>query len=314
VKSHSSDADEPAIIRAIQGILVRYEIRPVDVDVNHQIAEKVRLFLAAKKLEGASIYTLKGYGLELKIFGQYFTKDVDQISTSDIRWYLSQFPNHKASTIGRKLAVLKSFFAWLTDEEIVPRDPARKIKYPKGSKRLPKALTIEELELLREGCQTLRDRALVEFLYHTGCRLSEVYGLNRSDINWQEQSARVVGKGNKERVVFFGAKAAIHLRRYLDLRKDAHPAVFVTDVGLVRRLSRRAIQYAVQKIADRAPIDKGVHPHILRHTLATLLLNSGADLAAVQDQLGHANPATTQIYAALTPERRREQYRRHLVQ
>jgi len=299
----------------VAGILAAYDIKPAQLPGAHpDIRDKIKLFLAAKKLEGLSPITLDGYQIELRIFANSVKKPVDQITTADLREFLGQFEQLKLSSLSKRLSVLKSFFGWLAEEEMIPRDPARRIKPPKTEKRLPKALTIEELEMIREACKTPRERALIEVLYATGCRLSEVQTLNRQDIDWQRNSAKVVGKGSKEREVYFSWKAMYYMKKYLASRGDAHPALFVTERRPVNRLSRRGIQRAVKIIAKRAGIQKNVHPHVLRHTYATLTLNNGADLVAVQSLLGHANPSTTQVYAQLTSGRRREQYRKYLVQ
>ncbi|MCR4437347.1 MAG: tyrosine-type recombinase/integrase [Eubacteriales bacterium] len=296
-------------------ILSAYEIKPALASGTHtDLRDKINLFLSAKRLEGLSEHTLDGYLIELRIFAKDIPKPVSEITTNDIRAYLGRFPHLKISSISRKLSVLKSFFGWLTAEEILPRDPTRKIKPPKKEKRLPKALNIEELEMLREGCRTFRQRALIEVLYATGCRLSEVIGLEKEKIDWQNGTARVVGKGNKEREVYFSFKALYHLKKYLMSRLDNVPALLITERKPYRRLSARAIQREVKIIAEQAGLKKNVHPHILRHTFATLTLNNGADLSAVQALLGHESPATTQIYAQVTEERKREQYKKFLVQ
>jgi integrase/recombinase XerD len=308
------DIDTLQLRIKIAGLLAAYDFKPARTMAAHpDVSEKVKLFLSAKRLEGLSPLTLAGYEIELRTFGKHIQKPVAEIVTADIRTYLGQFEHLKLSSISRKLSVLKSFFGWLTEEEMVPRDPVRKIKPPKKEKLLPKALSIEELEMMRETCQTSRERALVEVFYATGCRLSEVQQLNRNDINWTEKCVKVVGKGSKEREVYLSVKAKYHLKKYLNSRKDAHPALFVTIRNPIRRLSKRGIQREFKMMATRAGIKKNVHPHVLRHTMATLTLNNGADLVAVQELLGHANPGTTQIYAQLSNERKREQHRRYLV-
>ena len=177
-------------------IFSRYHVTKVEQDEVHpDLTEKIELFLAAKKLEGLSQLTLENYRLHLSIFAEKVKKKTSEITPADIRVYLGQFAGQKQSTLGTKLSILKSFFGWLTAEEIIPRDPTLKIKHPKKEKRLPKALSIEELEMLREACTTHRQRALIEVLYATGGRLSEIQALNRDDINWQDGSARVIGKG-----------------------------------------------------------------------------------------------------------------------
>lgn len=296
-------------------VLSEYHIQKINNDEVHpDLHEKIELFLSSKKLEGLSPITLESYRLDLKIFAEKVRKRTNEITSSDIRVYLAQFNNLKMSSVSKKLSVLKSFFGWLTSEEIIQRDPTAKLKPPKQEKRLPKSLTIEELELLRESCKTIRQRALLEVLYATGCRLSEVYKLNKSDIDFQNLSCRVIGKGNKEREVYFSFKAIYHLRKYLMTRTDNEPALFITERKPYKRLSKRGIQREIAKIAMNAGLEKRVSPHTLRHTFATLTLNNGAELSAVQALLGHEDPATTQIYAKLTDEKKREQHRKYLVQ
>jgi len=311
----SPSVDQVQLRMKIAGILSLYDVRPAKLPGAHpDVQEKVQLFLSAKKLEGLSPLTLSGYELDLRIFAKAVQKPVDQITTADLREFLGQFEHLKLSSLSKKLSVLKSFFGWLTEEEIIPRDPARKIKPPKVGKRLPKALTIEELEMLREACRTPRQRAMVEVLYATGCRLGEVHKLNRQDIDWQNRCCKVIGKGSKEREVYFSWRAMYHLKKYLKTREDVHPALFVTLRKPYRRLSRRGIQREISVIAKNSGIKKVVSPHTLRHTFATLTLNNGAELVAVQALLGHSRPDTTMVYAQLTDERKREQYRKHLVQ
>lgn len=296
-------------------VISRYRIQQITPDCTHpDLTEKIELFLASKKLEGLSSITLDGYKLHLKIFADSVKKQTKDITSADIRVYLSRFQEQKISTMSTKLSVLKSFFGWLTAEELLLRDPTTKIKPPKKERRLPKALTIEELEMLRESCQSYRQRALIEVLYATGCRLSEIQNLNRDDIQWQTNSTRVIGKGSKEREVFFSYKATYHLKKYLFARLDNDSALFVTERKPYRRLSRRGIQREIEKISKQAGIQKSVSPHTLRHTFATLTLNNGADIVAVQHLLGHTDPSTTQGYAILSDERKREQHKKYLVQ
>jgi integrase/recombinase XerD len=296
-------------------ILNKYWVTKVEVETVHpDLTEKLNLFLSAKKLDGCSPLTLEGYQLELKHFSDKVMKKAEDVRAADIRVYLGQFEGRKMSTIGKKLSIIKSFFSWLAGEEIIPRDPTVNMKPPKTEKRLSKALTIEELELLRESCQTVRQRAFLEVLYATGCRLSEVQGMNRDDINQQTRCALVVGKGNKEREVYFSPKAMYHLNKYLNERTDKCEALFVTLRKPYRRIANRSIQDEIWKIAEQAGLRHKVSPHVLRHTFATLTLNNGADIVAVQELLGHSKPETTLRYARITEERKREQHKRYLVQ
>jgi integrase/recombinase XerD len=296
-------------------VVTKYHVQKVELnEVHPDLQDKIKLFLASKKLEGLSPITLDDYKLNLRIFADEIKKRTSEITAADIRVYLAKYENLKLSSISKKLSVLKSFFSWLTAEEILQRDPTAKLKPPKQEKRLPKALTVEELEMLREACKTTRQRAFLEVLYATGCRLSEVHALNKSDINYQSMSCRVIGKGNKEREVYFSFKAMYHLRKYLMNRTDSDVALMITERRPYRRLSKRGIQREIGIIAKLAGLEKKVSPHTLRHTFATLTLNNGADIVAVQSLLGHESPETTMIYAQLTEEKKREQHKKYLVQ
>jgi integrase/recombinase XerD len=296
-------------------VITKYHVTNVAADEAHpDLEEKIKLYLAAKKLEGLSSTTLDGYKIELRILANHVRKRTTDITAADVRVFLAQFEHLKLSSLSKRLSVLKSFFGWLTSEELILRDPTMKIKPPKKEKRLPKALSIEELEMLRESCNTIRQRAFLEILYATGCRLSEVHDLNRSDINYQAMSTNVIGKGDKERSVYLSFKALFHLKKYLKERDDNEDALMVTERKPYRRLSKRGIQREIGIIAKNAGLDKKVSPHTLRHTFATLTLNNGADIVAVQHLLGHSSPSTTQTYAVLSDERKREQHKKYLVQ
>lgn len=296
-------------------ITAKYYVQRVEEDETHpDLQEKVHLFLSSKKLEGLSDLTLDGYALELKLFMNVIKKRTLDITPADVRVYLGSLKGLKMSTLGRKLSVLKSFFSWLAAEELIPRDPTAKLKAPKTEKRMPKALTIEELEMLREGCKTSRQRAFLEVLYASGTRLAEVHQLNKSDINFQSMSTNVIGKGNKEREVYLSFKALFHLKKYLLTRSDDCEALMVTVRKPYRRLTKRGIQREVAAIAKNAGLAHKVSPHVLRHTFATLTLNNGAELVAVQELLGHSSPETTLRYARITEERKREQHKKFLVQ
>ena len=279
-----------------------------------EMAEKIEMFIQTKKLEGSSEHTVKGYKRELNNFANRIRKTTEQITANDVRTYLNDFCYLKKSSISTKLSILKSFFGWLIIEELINKNPTAKINPIKTDKQMPKSLTIEELELLREICITERERAILEVLYATGCRLAEITALNITDINYNNYTAKVTGKGGKEREIYFSFKAMYHLRKYLNTRQDNNRALFVGMRRPYERLNNRSIQKEITNIANRAGIVKDVTPHVLRHTFATLTLNNGAELSVIQSLLGHTSPATTQVYAQVTDEYKFTQYRKYLIQ
>ncbi|BDB02157.1 site-specific tyrosine recombinase/integron integrase [Clostridium botulinum] len=296
----------------IEEVLYKYRVLPEETGlVASDIEEKLQIYLASKKLDGLSIKTLKNYRYNLIIFADHLRKPLGTISTMDLRMFLAaRCKNMKSTSTNGQISILKSFFGWLTDEEYISKNPAKKLKQTKEPKRLRHAMTEEEIELLRQACKTEREKALIEFLITTGCRLSEVVGINKDDLNWNEMSLNVIGKGNKERKVYFSTKAKILLKKYLLARSDENIALFVTSKKPHGRLGGRSVQREIKKIADRAGINKSIYPHLFRHSFATSKLNAGMPLPVIQHLMGHENPATTQIYAELSEENIKHEYKK----
>lgn len=282
-------------------------------DMEQDLLDNIRLYISAKRLEGLSELTLTDYYRELVMFEYSVTKSTVQVTTSDIRRYLAANENVMASTNGKKLSVIKSFFAWLVDEEIILRNPSGRIKTMKQPKRLPKALTQIELETLRESCISMRERALIEVMYSTGCRLSEIANMQREGIDWASGSLSVIGKGDKERIVYLNPKAQFHLERYLEEcaeDKNSSEYLFSTERRPYRKMHNKTIQDAINKIASRTDISKNVTPHVFRHTMATLAMENGIELGDLQQLLGHQNANTTLRYAQVSEERKHNAHKK----
>lgn len=290
----------------IEDELYNYDLQPAEYSIvpYEGIPEKLILFLTTKKLEGLSPNTLKSYTLHLARFSKIVQKRIEDITVIDIRRYLAQYSNSgvKNSTLDTEMSILRSFFSWLEAEDYIIKSPMRKIKPTKKPKRIRKALSGEEMEMLRMSCKNKREKAIVEFFYSTGCRLDEVYKLNKQDIDWNKGMVNVIGKGDKERPVFLNAKAKVHLWNYLESRKDKSESLFVGSKLPFERLGHRGYQRVFNSLGERAGITKSVHPHLMRHTTATVAVNNGASIQAVQRMLGHTDPSTTQIYADLNTE------------
>jgi len=285
-------------------------------DLQNDLADNIRLFISSKRIEGLSELTLGGYAQELSLFNDFIQKPTVNISTSDIRRYIASNDALKQSTNSKKLSVLKSFFAWLVDEEVITRNPTSKIRTLKQSKRLPKALTSGELEAVRDGCISLRERALVEVLYSTGCRLSEIINVKTDDIDWTTGSTKVIGKGDKERVVYLNAKAQYHLRKYLEERRyneDYCEYLFSTQRRPYRQLRNKSVQDIVEKIGKRTGLSTKLHPHKFRHTMATLAIDNGIELGDLQQLLGHSSSNTTLRYITVSEERKHSAHKRFII-
>ncbi len=286
-----------------------------------EIFNKYINYLEAER--NASPYTVRNYTTDLLDFFQFLrAKGVSSLKEVDrhiLRDYLSHLREQgfvKAS-IARKLSAIRSFYRYLLREEMVPASPVATTSSPKLDRRLPLFLTIDEMERLLEAPdlsspQGQRDRALIELLYASGIRLSELAQLNLEQVNLDTNEIRVWGKGSKERVVLMGEPAAKALSAYLSLGrpkllgKKRSSAFFLNRYG--ERLVQRRVQKILEKYANIAGIDKRVHPHRLRHTFATHLLDGGADLRVVQELLGHDNLSSTQIYTHVTKSQARKVY------
>lgn len=306
------EIDQFKVRSILEETLYHYDVFTQETALStSDIEEKLQIYLASKKLDGLSKTTLRDYNYQLLIFASHLIKPLATITTMDLRMYLSaRCKKMKPSSVNGQISILKSFFRWLNEEEYIPKNPASKLKQTKEPKRLRYSPTEEEIEILRQACKTEREKALTEFLITTGCRLSEIVNTNKEDLNWYEMSLNVVGKGNKERKVYFNAKAKILLKNYLDVRKDDTPALFVASKGKHLRLSSRSIEREVEKVAKRAGFQKSIYPHLYRHFFGTHNINAGMPLTVLQRLMGHESPQTTLIYAELNEENVKHEYKK----
>jgi len=278
--------------------------------------------LAAER--NRSAYTLRNYATDLRAYFAFLEDngriDLASVDRHVVRSYLASLMDAKVApgSIARKLSTLRSFYRYLVQTGRAEANPCEGMRGPKRERRLPSFLTEEEVSALvmspDDGkSQGLRNRALLELMYAAGVRVGEVFSLNVADLELSPDGGllRVRGKGNKQRVVLVGKPAARALKRYLrqarpHLAKGLQEALFINRDG--ERLSMRAVQTIVRKAALASGLDKRAHPHLLRHTFATHMLDGGADLRVVQELMGHANANTTQIYLHVTEARQRQVY------
>ena len=303
----------------IENILIEllqdYTVNKIETALTvSDIAEKITMYLQAKKLEGVAEGTLQNYFYLLRKLAEYSNKQIKDINLNDLRCFLfKESEGLKASTVNSKIMYLQSFFKWLCDEEIIDKDPSRKLTLVKLPKRLRNALSIEEIERLRIACNDTRDRAIIELLFATGCRLSELVSINVSDLNFIDNSIKVIGKGNKERIIFFNDKTKVYLENYLKDRKGSSDALFTALKRPYKRVENRGIQVIINKIAQRAGFDKSVFPHLFRHSMATLGLQNGASITTIQHLLGHSSILTTEKYTQTNIDNVKYEYKHSLT-
>ncbi len=295
------------------------------------IYDHVDSFMAYLRVErGASPRTLEAYQSDLfqgiNFFARALQKADTTVQPGDIdhllfRQYLAHLGKAglARSSIGRKVAAWRSFYKFLARENVVPANPLGRVHGPKQMKKLPPTLYPDEVKAIIEAPDRspvgLRDRAFLETLYASGVRVSELVGLNLGDLDLSAGFIRIIGKGNKERIVPLGSYAVDALKKYLDAgrplllegRKD-ETAVFLNYRG--KRLTARGVRKILNKYLDQLARERNVSPHTFRHCFATHLLNAGADLRTVQELLGHARLSTTQIYTRVTADRLQEVYRK----
>ncbi|QNO16197.1 site-specific tyrosine recombinase XerD [Alkalicella caledoniensis] len=267
---------------------------------------------------GLAENTVLSYERDLKKFISFAKKSgftsIESIQRQQIITYLLklQGENMAPSSVTRNLASIRSFFSYLNIENLTKNDPSSDLDSPKLSKKLPKVITIDEVEdLLQQPDETdkfgIRDRAMLEILYATGLRVSELISLDVDDVNLELGFLRCIGKGSKERIVPLGKIAISYLKIYLDNTRNKlvktieQKSLFVNFHG--RRLTRQGFWKIVKKYANQAGIKSEITPHTLRHSFATHLLENGADLRSVQEMLGHADISTTQIYTHVTQKK-----------
>ncbi|USK50570.1 tyrosine-type recombinase/integrase [Bacillus sp. CMF12] len=275
------------------------------------VSEAWNLYKADKQIQGYSSQTLKVYKVQMSLLIKYFGDiKITDITTESIKLFLGEVAAElKASSLCHRIRFIKSLFKWAQEEKYVSINPVSTIKEPKPESRIPKFLTEEEIELLREACKTTFEKALFEFMYSTGCRIGEVVNLDKHSINMAEQSVIVFGKGKKEREVYFNTQCSIWLKRYLEERADDQQALFVT-IRAPHRMNIAQMRYVIKQISKRSRINKCIHPHQLRHSYATTLINNGAPLEVIQNLMGHEKSETTRVYAYLSGHLRRELYKK----
>ena len=276
--------------------VVKREFAKSDLEKTDNLKD---LFISAKRIEGCSEKTLAYYQKTIEVMLDNVGRDIKQITTDDLRNYLTAYQqqnNLSKVTVDNVRRIISSFYSWLEDEDYIIKSPVRRIHKVKAVSSIKETYSDEVLEVMRDNAETLRDLAMIDLLSSTGMRVGEMVLLNREDIDFAERECIVFGKGNKERVVYFGARTKIHLKNYLDSRTDTNSALFVSLKAPFERLKIGGVEARLREIGKRLDIPK-VHPHKFRRTLATMAIDKGMPIEQVQRLLGHIQIDTTMQYA-----------------
>ena len=280
--------------------LFNYDVALASTDsVERDSRTLIDKFIAAKRIEGCSEKTLKYYQTTITAMVSDLNKNVRHIFTEDLRTYLTEYQRRNQSsrvTIDNIRRILSSFYSWLEDEDYIVKSPVRRIHKVKTAISIKETYTDEELEIMRDNCEEVRDLAMIDLLASTGMRVGEMVLLNRDDIDFTERECVVFGKGEKERIVYFDARAKLHLQEYLAGRTDENIALFVSLRAPHERIQIGGIEHRLREIGKRLNISK-VHPHKFRRTLATMAIDKGMPIEQLQRLLGHQRIDTTLQYA-----------------
>ena len=301
--------------QVLELVLTRYDITAEsEKSEQDDSRELIAMFLAAKRIEGCSEKTIRYYQATIDAMVSGLGKSVRHILTEDLRSYLTEYQSRNRSsrvTIDNIRRILSSFFSWLEDEDYIIKSPVRRIHKVKTASSIKETYTDEDLERMRDSCTEKRDLAMIDLLSSTGMRVGEMVLLNRDDINFAERECVVFGKGDKERIVYFDARAKLHLQEYLNSRTDDDPALFVTLRSPHLRLKIGGIEHRLREMGKQLNIPK-VHPHKFRRTLATMAIDKGMPIEQLQRLLGHQRIDTTLQYAMVKQSNVKTAHRKYI--
>lgn len=290
------------------------EVTNIKDELVEDTTDYAKLFIAAKRIEGCSERTLNYYETTINNMIERINKKVNCIETEDLRNYLSEYQsknNCSKVTIDNVRRILSSYFSWLEDEDYIVKSPVRRIHKVKATQTVKETYTDEELEEMRDACTEIRDLAMIDFLSSTGVRVGELVKIDRVDVNMQERSCVVLGKGGKEREIYFDARTKIHLQNYLNTRSDNNSALFVSLLKPYDRLKISGVEIRLRELGKKTNIKK-VHPHKFRRTMATKAIDKGMPIEQVQVLLGHRKIDTTLQYAMVNQNNVKNSHKRFI--
>lgn len=304
-----------AQIKKLQEVLIKNlsDTRPEKEQISNE--EYLKMFIEAKQIEGCSARTLQYYQVTIDHLLKNTDTMIRKITTDEIRTYLAEYQqrnNCSKVTVDNVRRNISSFFSWLEEEDYILKSPMRRIHKIKTKQPVKEIISDEVIERLRDNCRCSRDLAMIDLLYSTGIRVGELVGLNISDIDFEERECVVYGKGDKERRVYFDAKAKLHLQNYISSRIDTNPALFVTLDSPYERLKISGVEIRVRELGRKLNIEK-IHPHKFRRTMATRAIDKGMPIEQVQKILGHSQIGTTMQYAIVNQNNVKTSHRRYIA-
>lgn len=294
----------------------KYEIVPAETDMD---TEMIKAFVASKKISGRADSTIRQYIAEIQTFRDFVKKSFPDVTTMDLRRYLGvakEYRKNKMTTIKNKIRYLNSFYSFLHSEGVIDRNPISQLETPKIEHTFEKPFSASDLAAIRKACGNPRDLAIIEVLYATGLRVSELCSLNVGDIDFHKREFTVTGKGNKKRIVYISEHAAYYLNDYLQWRMGREKTeiqglvetpLFSTLSRPYARISKRSIETLCKKLGDAAGVS-GTHPHRFRRTFATDMLKRGMKLEELAKLMGHSKIETTMIYCEVIQDNVRSSY------
>lgn len=283
---------------------INYEavVKSTELSTVAQENSLLQIYLFTRQVEGLSTNTLHAYKNELELFLNFIHKPVEAIEANDIRYYLYDMSHNrklKDSTIVNKKAYIGAFFTWLVDNEYLAKNPCHNIKLARREHLEKEPLSGVEMEKLRNACKTVREKAIIEFFYSTACRVSELANVKITDINIEEKTVKLYGKGKKERISYLNARCIVALNEYLSSLSYTPEYLFGNSKGNHGKICRENFEKIVRKLGKRAGITSCVHPHRIRRTSATDAVRKGMKIEECSKWLGHTTIATTQIYVKI---------------
>ena len=309
-----ADVLNAAQLKRLQEVLLKRLVKDEPEKKMISNEEYLNKFLEAKKIEGCSERTIKYYKVTVEQLSKKVLHPIRKVTTEQMREYLVDYQkinNCGKTTIDNVRRNISSFFSWLEEEDYILKSPMRRIHKIRAEKLVKNVITDEDIERLRDGCDCLRDVAMIDLLYSTGIRVGELVRLNRADINFSERECVVFGKGDKERRVYFDAKSKIHLINYLKSRIDDNPALFVSLDKPYNRLKISGVEIRLRQLGRKLHLDR-VHPHKFRRSMATRAIDKGMPIEQVQKILGHSQIDTTMQYAIVNQNNVKAAHRKYI--